>query len=94
MKTLYFKPLINDELHDSGYTFIEIGYVENDIVTPIASCSDVINFGFAGVQDMPKDLAIDVRPDGTVRLWSYNSDLEWDTPILSTAIVKVKGDRA
>ncbi|AHZ10882.1 hypothetical protein WP2_10 [Lactococcus phage WP-2] len=85
MKQLYFKPLLKEELHDSGYAFIEVGEIENGNTKVLAQCSDVINLGM--FNDMPKDLNIDVTPEGTIRLWSHTHNLEWDKPIMSSAVI-------
>lgn len=86
--TLYIQPL--DELHDSGYKYIEVGYVVNGKKEALGRCSDVINFGFLGMDDMPKNLNIDVTADGIIQLWSHVDSLEWEQPILSSAKVIVK----
>ena len=88
MNTLYFKPL--EELHEySGCKLMEVGYIEDGELNKVSTCSDVINFGFASLYDMPKDLNIDVDKNGVVSLWSYSSTLSWKQPVLSSAIVKV-----
>ena len=87
MNRLYFKPL--EELHDSGYKLMEVGYIEDGELKKVSTCSDVINFGFTSLYDMPKDLNIDVDENGVINLWSYSSTLSWKRPVLSSAIVKV-----
>lgn len=87
---IYIKPL--EELHDSGYKFIEVGYVTPEGLNPIGRCSDVINFGFASMDKMPKDLNIDISADGTINLFSFSDNLEWKLPLGSNAMVVVKGN--
>ena len=85
---LYFKPL--EELHDSGYKMIEVGYFDGSERKPIGFCSDVINFGFFGSQEMPKDLNIDISQDGCINFWSISDELKWQRPIMSNAMVAIK----
>lgn len=85
---LYIKPL--EELHDSGYKYLEVGYLTDGEYNRVASVSDVVNFGFAGMDEMPKDLGIDVSPSGEINFWSINDVLEWKKPIMSSAHVVVK----
>ena len=95
MNRLYFKPL--KELHEngSGYRKIEIGYVnENNEAICKGICSDVILFGLRGDHEMPRDLNIDVDPNGRINFWSDKDYLRWRFPITSNAIVeKAKEDR-
>lgn len=89
MKRLYFKPI--EQLQDSGYRIIEVGYLDEFGEKSIVGlCSDVINFGFAGMHKMPKELNIDITPDGYINIWSDIEELEWKLPVLSNAIVVVK----
>lgn len=85
---LYIKPL--DELHDSGYKYLEVGYLADGEYNRVTAVSDVVNFGFYGIDAMPKDLNIDVSPSGEINLWSNNDELEWKKPIMSLAQVIVK----
>ena len=87
-KSLYVKPI--NEIHDSGFKMLEVGYVNNGECKAIGRCSDVINFGFYEMDVMPKDLNVDVSPNGVVNIWSFNDELEWKIPILSNAQVIVK----
>ena len=87
-KSLYVKPI--NEMQDSGVKMLEVGYVNNGEYKAIGRCSDVINFGFYEMDVMPKDLNVDVSPNGIVNIWSFNDELEWKRPILSNAQVIVK----
>ena len=88
MKMLYFKP--TEQLHDSGYRMIEVGYLDEFGEKSIVGlCSDVINFGFAGMHKMPKELNIDITLEGYINIWSDTEELEWKLPVLSNAIVVV-----
>ena len=91
-KALYIKPI--NELHESGFKLIEVGYVNknNGECEVVGRCSDAIHFGssICGMNVMPKDLNIDVSPNGVINIWSYKDELEWQLPILSDAQVIVK----
>lgn len=87
-KSLYIKPI--NEMHDSEVKMLEVGYVNNGEYKAIGRCYDVINFGFYEMDVMPKDLNVDVSPNGVVNIWSFNDELEWKRPILSNAQVIVK----
>ena len=89
---LYFRQ--TDEIHDSGYKIIEVGYIDEFFERKqIGMCSDVINFGFCNMYEMPKELNIEIDKDGYINFWSNFEELEWRRPILSNALVVVKGNK-
>ena len=86
---LYFRQ--TDEIHDSGYKIIEVGYIDESFERKqIGMCSDVINFGFCNMYEMPKDLNIDISQDGCINFWSISDELKWQRPIMSNAMVVIK----
>lgn len=95
--TCYIKP--TNLVHSSKFRIFEVGYCiigEDNRVSKkviVARRSDAIHvYGY--LAKMPQhneiDLHMDLTKDGYIRLFSYDSGLSWQSPVMSDAILSTE----